>query len=133
MLQSAHGRLDGSRAPTIWERVPVLPGVLGRALIRSQAPTAARKFTAPPGARPVFTQIPGDIVRRFAAQQREIAQWIGTLDDRQARLIMTSPFIRVVTYSVLDGCRLIVVHDWRHIEQARRVTALPEFPAAPAG
>lgn len=128
MLSAARGRLDGSQPQTIWQRIPALPGLLGGALIRSQAPTAARKFTAPPGARPVFTRIPDDVVQRFAEQQREIARWIGTLGEREARLIMTSPFIRVVTYSVLDGCRLMVAHDWRHIEQARRVTALAEFP-----
>jgi hypothetical protein len=43
---------------------------------------------------------------------------------------MTSPFIRIVTYSVLDGWRLMVSHDRRHLEQARRVTESPEFPKA---
>jgi hypothetical protein len=51
------------------------------------------------------------------------------LDERDAaRAIMTSPFIKVVTYSVLDGSRLILAHDRRHFEQARRVTQSPAFP-----
>jgi hypothetical protein len=29
---------------------------------------------------------------------------------------------------VLDGCRLIVTHERRHFEQARRVTREPRFP-----
>jgi hypothetical protein len=41
---------------------------------------------------------------------------------------MTSPFVRFITYSVLDGWRLAVAHDRRHFEQARRVTLMPEFP-----
>jgi hypothetical protein len=41
---------------------------------------------------------------------------------------MTSPFASVVTYSVLDGWRLVVAHDRRHVEQARRVTQAAEFP-----
>ena len=45
-----------------------------------------------------------------------------------AHAILTSPFSRVVIYSVLDGLRLVVAHDRRHFEQARRVTLLPEFP-----
>jgi hypothetical protein len=45
---------------------------------------------------------------------------------------MASPFLRVITYSVLDALRLIAAHDRRHMEQARRVTQMPEFPAAQA-
>ncbi len=55
----------------------------------------------------------------------------GRSTKRQAaRAIMTSPFISVVTYSVLDGCRLVLAHDRRHIEQARRMVGLPAFPCA---
>ena len=43
---------------------------------------------------------------------------------------MTSPFIGVITYSVLDGWRLMVAHDHRHIEQAQRVRTSPGFPGA---
>jgi hypothetical protein len=46
-----------------------------------------------------------------------------------ARIIMVSPFVSFITYSVLDGCRLIVTHERRHLEQARRVTQAPEFPS----
>jgi hypothetical protein len=53
------------------------------------------------------------------------------LDEQAARAaIMTSPFVRFITYSVLDGWRLVVTHDRRHFEQARRVTQSPGFPAA---
>ena len=43
---------------------------------------------------------------------------------------MTSPFARIITYSVLDGWRLMLAHDRRHVEQARRVVQSPEFPKA---
>jgi hypothetical protein len=41
---------------------------------------------------------------------------------------MVSPFVRFITYSVLDGCRLMAAHDRRHFEQARRVTEAAGFP-----
>jgi hypothetical protein len=129
MLQSARSALDGSQPRTLWQRLPVVTGFFGRLLIRSLTPTATRKMTAPPGARPAFGDIPDDVVRRFADQQREAARWMTALDAARAeQTIMTSPFIRVVTYSVLDACRLMVAHDRRHIEQARRVTRMAEFP-----
>ena len=42
---------------------------------------------------------------------------------------MVSPFVAFITYTVLDGWRVIVAHGRRHLEQARRVTQSPGFPA----
>ena len=123
LLRSAHDAL--TNAPhTVWQRLPLLPTVFGQLLIRSQAPNTRGKFKAPAKAEPSRSEIPGDIVARFVAQHREAAAWIRTVDERTAaRAIMVSPFVRVVTYSVLDAFRLLAAHDQRHILQARRVLA----------
>jgi hypothetical protein len=130
MLNAAHAALDDAAPRTIWQRLPVMPGVFGRMLIRSQAPQATRKFTASPLATPAASDIPADILPRFVAHTREIVAWLPALDEhRAAAAIMTSPFVTFITYSVLDGARLILAHDHRHIEQARRVTQSPGFPS----
>jgi hypothetical protein len=130
MLRAAEDALDAARPRTFWQRVPVLPGFFGRALIRSQAPSSARKYTASAKAQPASSDIPADIIPRFVEQHREAAGWVERLDEHAAaRTIMVSPFVSVITYSVLDGCRLVVAHDWRHVGQASRVTQSPGFPA----
>jgi hypothetical protein len=53
-----------------------------------------------------------------------------TPDDYTAARRARSGSIRVITYTVLDGWRIVVAHDHRHIEQARRVTQSPDFPGA---
>ena len=129
MFQAAEAVLNNSRPRTFWQRLPVLPGVLGRMLIRSQTPGSGRKFTAPAIAQPAMSHIAGDIIQRFLEQHHEAVNRVQALNERDAeRAIMTSPFIRVVTYSVLDGWRLILAHDRRHFEQARRVTLTAGFP-----
>ena len=129
MLQAAEAALNNAGPRTIWQRLPVLPGVLGRMLIRSQTPNASRKFTAPPKAQPSTSDIAADIIQRFVEQHHDAVTRVQALDEREAaRAIMTSPFINVVTYSVLDGWRLLLAHDRRHFEQARRVTLSPRFP-----
>jgi hypothetical protein len=129
MLQAADDALREAAPRTIWQRLPVVPGVLGRMLIRSQAPTAARKFKAPLKSTPATSAIAADIIQRFVEQNRKALARAESLDEREAaRAIMTSPFIKVVTYSVLDGWRLIYAHDRRHFEQARRVMQSPGFP-----
>ncbi len=130
MFASATDALAAAHTPTVWQRLPWLPAMFGWILIRSQSPAGRRRFTASPHAQPAATDIAADIVQRLVEQHRGAAAWAGTLDERAAaRAIMTSPFIKFVTYSVLDGCRLVVAHDRRHFEQASRVMRLPQFPS----
>ena len=130
-LEAIDAAMDGSRPPTAWQRLPVLPRVVGLMLIKSQMPEAKRKFTAPRKAEPASSAIDPRIIERFVAYQHEAAARVRSLDGRDvARIIMVSPFVSFITYSVLDGCRLIVTHERRHLEQARRVTLAPEFPSS---
>jgi DinB superfamily len=129
MLRAAEAaRIEGA-ARSVWQRLPILPAVLGRMLIRSQSPGTTRRFTAHASAHPASSDIDPDIIQRFVAQHRDAVTRLQTLDERQlARVIMTSPFINVVTYSVLDGWRLMLAHDRRHFEQACGVARSPGFP-----
>jgi hypothetical protein len=130
MFDAAENALTGATPPTIWQRLPMLPGLFGRALIRSQAPQSTRKYKAPLKAQPSVSNVAPDVLERFVDQQREAARAVLALDQlRAARVIMTSPFVRVITYSVLDGWRLVVAHNHRHIQQATRVLAARAFPA----
>jgi hypothetical protein len=127
MMRAAEEALSGRRR-TLWQRMPVLPGVLGRALIRSQSPGGTRKFSASAKARPTSRDVDAAIIRRFVDQHRDAVARARSLDEREAaRTIMISPFVRVITYSVLDGWRLIAAHDRRHLEQARRILRCPDF------
>jgi sulfite reductase beta subunit-like hemoprotein len=44
------------------------------------------------------------------------------------KIVITSPVAAAITYSLMDAYRLIVVHEQRHFQQARRVTEEPGFP-----
>jgi len=124
MLRSIDDGLNPAAPRTMWQRLPGLPALFGQALIRSQGPTVTRKYKAPSDAQPALSDIGTDVVQRFAEQHQQMATLVESLDERRAaRAIMRSPFVRFIMYSVLDGWRIIVAHDWRHIEQARRVAA----------
>jgi hypothetical protein len=106
MFGAAEEALNDERPRTIWQRLPVMPGMFGRMLIRSQSPDATRKFTASPRARPTTSASSAGIIPRFVEQHREAMATAQALDERAAaRAIMTSPFVRFITYSVLDGWR----------------------------
>ena len=129
MVRAAQDALHQGQARTVWQHLPMWPRVLGRLLVRSQTPGAARKFTASPLATPAASDIPSDVILQFIGERREVAASLQRLDERLAdRTIMTSPFSAFITYSVLDGCRLMLAHDRRHFEQARRVLLSQGFP-----
>ena len=129
MAEMADQALDGTRRRTLWQRLPIWPGLLGRMLVRTQSPDTTRKFKAPGKAQPAASAIDAGIVGRFVDQQRVL---IAKLDAAAARdlagVVMVSPFLGIVTYSVLDGWRLMVAHERRHLQQATRVMATPGFP-----
>jgi len=131
MTEAASRALDPASPRTIWQRLPFLPALLGTMMVRSQAPGGTRKFVAPSTSRPATSDISPDVLDRFVAQHRVTVEQVQRLDAARAeRTIMTSPFVGVITYSVLDGWRLMVAHDHRHIEQAQRVRTSPGFPGA---
>ena len=47
-------------------------------------------------------------------------------------ITITSPVSRLITYSLMDAYRIIVVHEQNHLVQPRRVMESPGFPGARA-
>lgn len=111
------------------ERLPVLPGLCGKLMVKIVSPGFKQKLTAPPSARPAASAIDAQVVNRFVTQQCEITERINKLERlKAAQIVMTSPFVSLINYSLLDACRLIVAHERRHLAQAQRVMETPVFP-----
>jgi hypothetical protein len=129
MLDGITRSLDPATPRALVQRVPGLPRVFGRIMIRSLSPTATRKLPAPASARPATSDLGGDIIGRFVEAQAAMRERLRSFEHRAlAETTMVSPFASVVAYSILDAFRLIVAHERRHFEQARRVTETPGFP-----
>jgi DinB family protein len=121
--------LAGRRPRRVWERVPLLPRVFGTLLINTLRPDSGRRAKAPRALHPSRSSIAPEIIATFLEQQdrlRSLMEASGRLD--LARITITSPVLRFVTYSLLDACRIIVVHEQNHFVQALRVVASPGFP-----
>lgn len=115
---------------TVWESVPVLPGLMGKLFIKSLDPASTRKIKAPQKFQPAQSNISVTIIDDFVAQQSQIVEKIKATSHLDLdRIVITSPAVAVVTYSLLDAYRIIVVHEARHFQQARRVTDETNFPS----
>ena len=128
MFQAIGRALDRRTTPTVWQRLPLWPRLFGWILITSQAPGGNQKYTAPTSAQPAASDIAPATIDRFIAWQQVGIAGVRDLSAEDARRIMVSPFVSRITYSVLDGYRLIAAHQCRHFEQAQRVTKHPAFP-----
>lgn len=117
--------------PTFWQSMPVLPGLMGKLFIKSLDPASTRKIKAPKRFEPAQSDISGSVINDFVDQQQQIvARMKATEHLDLEKIVISSPVTGVVIYSLMDAYRIIVVHEQRHFQQAKRVTEEPGFPAS---
>jgi hypothetical protein len=117
--------------PTLWQRMPVLPRMMGKLVAGAVSPQAARKLKSPGKFQPASSNVGADVVKTFLNTQRnllDIMRSTASLD--LTGIIISSPVASFVIYSLLDGYRIISNHEQRHLAQAQRVLNSPGFPAA---
>lgn len=122
----------GTKQTTFWERLPVLPGLAGKLLIKSLDPASTRKIKAPKRFEPAQSNISASVIDDFAAQQDKIIAGMNATSHLDLeKIVITSPAVSagIVTYSLLDAYRIILVHELRHFQQAERVATEPGFPS----
>ena len=84
---------------------------------------------APKKFQPAQSDVSGSIVHDFVTQQGQLLEKIqATANLDLERIVITSPAANLITYSLMDAYRIIVVHERRHFQQAQRVTEQSGFP-----
>ena len=115
---------------TFWESMPVLPGLAGKLLIKSLDPANTRKLKAPKKFEPAQSDIKGSVINDFVDQQGRIVEKMKASEHLDLeKIVITSPALAAITYSLMDAYRIIVVHEQRHFQQAKRVMQETGFPA----
>jgi len=121
--------LKGQKKSSVWQKLPFLPGIWGKLLIKSLDPAQTRKIKAPKRFEPALSDISGAIINDFVAQQGQVMEKMKATENLDLeRIVITSPAAAPVTYSLMDAYRIIVVHERRHFQQAQRVTEASGFP-----
>jgi DinB family protein len=119
----------GKRRQRAWEHVPLLPRFFGKLLITTLRPDSGRKVKARPAFYPSTSQIATGIITSFVEQQDRLLHLMeATRGLHLDAITITSPVVRLITYSLMDAYRIIVVHEQNHFVQARRLMELPGFP-----
>ena len=122
------GVLAGTK-PTFWQRMPILPGLAGKLLIKSLDPKSSRKIKAPAKFQPAQSDISASVIDDFVNQQARIVEKMKATEHLDLeKIVITSPVAAAITYSLMDAYRIIVVHEQRHFDQAKSVTEERSFP-----
>jgi hypothetical protein len=111
------------------------PGFIARNFIKFVSPDSTRKLKAPRAIQPGETppSAGAAALDRFLDQQAALLRLIRAADGRDVNGgRFASPFFGLLKFSVGEGLTLLVRHEQRHLGQALRVTARPDFPSAQA-
>jgi len=109
--------------------IPYRPSLVGGWLIKQVVPETTRKVPAPKVFRPSDSSSIHDALGLFLKQQEEFVRFVREsegVDYNRARL--RSPVTPLMRYSLADAFVVTIVHGYRHLAQANRVKAMPNFP-----
>jgi len=128
MLPAIDIKINGAKN-SFWENWSPLTGFFGRFLTKSMR-TDSKKFKAPSKSIVPPSEVPADIVDQFAANQAVVIEKINAISVLEwDKVVITSPFMGLITYRVADGINILVEHEKRHVRQARRVMETEGFPS----
>ena len=124
----------GDLKQTFWENYSPLSGFFGRFLIKSLRPENVKPMKTTSKAQPSASEIGEDVVNRYVENQNQIIVAINKIPETvdPAKMIVTSPLMGLVTYTLDDCYEIIAVHGPRHFNQAKRVMEREGFPKSEA-
>ncbi|MEZ5423325.1 MAG: DinB family protein [Pyrinomonadaceae bacterium] len=128
MTAAVRAKLNGEGS-SFFEKYSPFSGFFGSYLKKFMV-NDSKKAKAPSTEIVPPSDIDGEIVNRFCDEQEKTIRVItdaGRFDPKKT--ILTSPFLRIMTYSLGDAIDILVEHEKRHFRQAQRVIASPGFPA----
>lgn len=122
------GIAEGTRKNTLWQTWSPLSGIAGSFLVATLKKDGNKVKTNQKMTPP--SEIGADIIDRFMNHQAEFAAKIRSTSGTEWRkVVLTSPFVKIMTYRMDVGLQALVEHEKRHLRQAKRVMETEGFPS----
>lgn len=94
----------------------------GNLILKSVDPNSVKKVKTFPVWEPVKEKISGDILKKFSEQQDELKKLISESEDLIKKgTVISSPANDAVVYKLETAFGIIIAHQQRHFEQAKRI------------
>jgi len=120
---------EGTYKMSFWEKHSPFTGLCGRIMKDQLRERVKKKMTAPKKLQPTISDKSLDIIDTYYENLDTFLELISNCKNVDIdKTIITSPIIRIVTYSLRDALYFLVQHEHRHINQAIVVKANEKFP-----
>jgi len=120
---------EGNYKMTRWEKFSPLTTLWGNTLKHQLQENVRRKMTAPKKLTPKTSNKSLDFIRTHLENLDLFLSYISKCKEIDIdKTIITSPTIRIATYSLRDAFQFLIQHEHRHINQAIRVKENTAFP-----
>lgn len=120
---------EGNFKMNYWERLSPFTNLCGRLLRDRLQEQVKKKMIAPAKIQPTKLKKQLDIIESYHKNLDIFLAYILNCTRIDIdKIIITSPTIPIVTYTLRDALYFLVNHEHRHINQALRVKANSEFP-----
>lgn len=105
-----------------WARIPILPRLLGRLVVKVVSPDYKRKTKTSPLLHPSRSEFSKNMTSDLLAENDVLAGMFRKCESADPDgFIVSSPVNGLVTYSLRDCFTLLVEHEKRHYNQAARL------------
>jgi len=121
------GLAAGTRKNNLWQSWSPLSSIAGSFLVATLKKDGSKVKTNQKMTPP--SEIGADIIERFSRHQAEFTSKIRSASDADWRkVVLTSPFVKIMTYRMDVGLEALIEHEKRHMRQAKRVMESEGFP-----
>ena len=112
----------GTYRPHFMTKIGFLASFFGNMLLKAVQPTTEKKIKTFPIWEPATSQISLNILDRFAKHQEQLKQEIEAAKTLVEKgIVISSPANKYIVYKLATAFDIIVIHEQRHLEQARIV------------
>ncbi len=119
----------GTYKMRLWEKWSPFTGLCGRLMKDRIQEQVKKKMIAPEKIRPVPGKMEFAIIELYHKNLDSFLEYISNCKNADLdKIIITSPIIPIVTYSLRDALDFLIQHEHRHINQAMSVKANENFP-----
>ena len=111
------------------ERLPLVPDVWGTYYVKAMKTNSRRKLKAHDTHRPSTQALSTQILDDFMGHQSALLDLIRRMEmEDHDGMVVTSPTNPLAVFSLKDTCRVIALHEERHLKQMLSAKGKSSFP-----
>lgn len=120
---------DGTHANNFYSRIPLFTDVVGKLFKKAVSPDSKKKIKNPAVFSPSMSDIAAIIIEDFGTNQVKFIALIEAVKNFDLKNIkIASPISDVINIRLIDAFEIAIMHEKRHLNQAKRVMEAEGFP-----